>query len=128
MRVVLVLLLASLLGFFGYCALNKLNWFHRHLNWAVIIVTFVMGFIVGFVGGFILTLIDPNIVDEEVQGVSLFILWITQFPVFGWMLVQKGRRLWNLLWLIIPIGWLILLCKKNRSQISGAQTSESQAK
>jgi len=84
---------------------------------------FLIAFIVGFVGSFTLGLIDPNITDEELQGVSLLILWIAQFPVFGWMLAQKNRRLWNLLWLITPVGWLILLCLENRSEQKGLEAT-----
>ena len=41
------------------------------------------------------------------------ILWL--FGIDGWVLRRKGRSLWNLLWLIVPLGWIVFLCLENRS-------------
>ena len=45
------------------------------------------------------------------------IIWIT-----GWYLRKKNRNLWNLIWLLVPLGVIPLLCLRNLShaQISPA--------
>ena len=43
------------------------------------------------------------------------ILWL--FGIDGWVLRRKSRNLWNLLWLIIPFGWIVFLFLENKSSI-----------
>lgn len=83
-----------------------MNWFQRHLNWTVVIIMCATGLVVGFISG----------IFGLTEEVPFLIMWAAQFPVFGWMLIKMKRRLWNLLWLIIPLGWLILLLLENRSE------------
>lgn len=99
----------------------KANWFHRHLNWTFIFalaIFYGLTFGGGFLIGTILILNDPHITDETLNNVgilvSIVIAILFLFPISRWILDQKGRSLWNLLLLIIPIGLIIFLCIGNR--------------
>jgi len=37
-------------------------------------------------------------------------------PAEGWVLSNKDRSLWHLLWAITPFGWIVFLCLKNRTE------------
>ena len=72
-----------------------MNWFKRHLNWTILIV-FVIGLILPFSIGF---------AGMEILSIILFIFQaVILIIACAWVLKQKGRSLWNLLWLLV--GWL----------------------
>ncbi|GAI46660.1 unnamed protein product, partial [marine sediment metagenome] len=48
-------------------------------------------------------------------------LWL--FGIDGWVLKKKNRSLWNLLWLIVPFGWIVFLCLENRTGIISSKFS-----
>lgn len=67
-----------------------MNWFQRHLNW-----TWVLVYLLWFV---------LNASESVVAGLVAAVFWLI---VSGWVIKQKGRRLWWLLlsWLFSPL-WL----------------------
>jgi len=66
-----------------------MNWFRRHLNW-----TYVLSYLLWFVLSS----------GSEVAGLVAAVFWLI---VSGWIIKQKGRRLWWLLlsWFLSPL-WL----------------------
>ena len=103
---------------------NELNWFQRHLNWTMVFswlfappVGLLCGLLVGLALEFsnlvetseylFTTLILPMLVI----GAGL-ITWVT-----GWAIKKKGASLWNLIWLVVPFGFIPLLQLENRSEV-----------
>lgn len=93
-----------------------MNWFKRHLNWTVILAV-VASALVAFVIGLFLVLTDPYITDEALEGWGYLIGLVVVLPVAGWALKKKNRRLWWLLVLFVPFGWIVFLCLGNRSEL-----------
>ena len=95
--------------------LPKKNWFERHLNWTVVIASFIPVLIGNIT---ILTVAYfPNLFSD----VAIFILVTVGFIAYPiiilvvgiWALRQKGRSLWWL-FLVVPFGWLPYACLKNK--------------
>ena len=92
-----------------------MNWFNRHLNWAFLL--FLAGILV------VLFIVDIPVILSNSDNVQ-YILALVNLPVFlasvlaatVWILRGKRRRLWWLLMLLIPYGWIIYLLLENRSQ------------
>ena len=90
------------------------NWFSRHLNW-VAVLSWVALYPLGYITGLLTISISPYMST----GVYYSIVYLTEalwlFGIDGWVLRKKNRSLWNLLWLIIPFGWIVFLCLENRT-------------
>ncbi len=97
-----------------------MNWFRRHLNWTIVLV-WVASFPISYVVGTIIQFINPYISTGTyyVIGYTINGLWL--LGIGGWVLRKKNRSLWNLLWLIIPLGWIVFLLLENRSGISSKE-------
>jgi len=89
---------------------GEMNWFRRHLNW-----TYVLAYLLWFV----LNLYTDESVVAWWLSLVAAILWLV---ISGWVIKQKGRRLWWLLlsWVGSPL-WL--KNKSYRELILGANTS-----
>lgn len=96
----------------------KINWFQRHLNWAIIlgiVGSYLLAFIIAFVLGFLFYEL-PN---DVLEGFGLTIGLLIPIPlisiIVGWVLRQKSRRLWWLLmWWLVPFGWIVVFALENR--------------
>ena len=109
----------------GTQKVDRPNWFKRHLNWTSVlsfIVYYPICFLVGFILGIIIYTSDPYISEEAIEGISYLFTFIIALawlvPIHGWILKQKKRRLWWLLILLVPFGWIVFLCLENRSNRS----------
>ena len=105
-----------------------MNWFKRHLNCTLIITVAgtYLPTMVGFapvespepersIVGSLIQLVNPTISNETLSWFYLPIWLALMLPIAGWVLKQKNRSLWHLLWGIVPFGWIVILCLKNRS-------------
>ena len=90
---------------------EDLNWFQRHLNLTLVIVV---------IGGWLLCYVVAMAMARPLPPV-LFFVWIAvTFGISGWVLQEKGRSLWNLLWFLLNfIGLIVFLCMENKRQASG---------
>lgn len=102
---------------------KDLNWFHRHLNWTAFlswVALYPLIFLAGFVLGLILYSVDPSVSEESVTafgyliGFTVALAWL--LPTNGWILKQKGRSLWHLLWLFVPFGIWVFLSLENKNE------------
>jgi len=93
-----------------------MNWLERHLNW-VAFLSWIALYPLGFITGTLILFIYPYMSTGAYYAIvySVSILWL--FGIDGWVLRRKNRSLWNLLWLIIPIGWIVFLSLENKSSI-----------
>ncbi len=87
-----------------------MNWFQRHLNWAVVLAV-VAGNGISYAFGHSLGAMYPDAPSFS-WGPALFIPFIIILPVVGWALKQKSRSLG---WLFVPGQWIIVLCLQNRN-------------
>jgi hypothetical protein len=108
--------------------IEKTNWLKRHLNWTLI-TTVVGTYLLSMVTsaseeitspgrslvGLLIQLVNPHISNYTLSWWYLPIWLALMLPVEGWVLRQKNRSLWHLLWGITPFGWIVILCLKNRS-------------
>ena len=93
------------------------EWVRRHLNWTLLLYTW-------------LTLLPASVVmgigvatnSEGMLWIYMLLVWCA--IIWGWYLMvwnlrHKGRRLWNLLYLLIPwVGGIVFLCISNRDQLA----------
>ena len=94
-----------------------MNWFRRHLNWTIVLA-WVSSFPVSYVVGTIIQNINPYISTGTYYALGYIINGLWLLGIGGWVLRKKNRSLWNLLWLVIPFGWIVFLGLENRSDIS----------
>lgn len=117
-----------------------MKWFKRHINWTLIVVavgTYLLTMVTSApvetteqgrsVLGLLIQSVNPSISNETLGWFYLPIWLALMLPVAGWVLKQKGRSLWHLLWGIVPLGWIVILCLKNQNimQDKSIQNSES---
>ena len=96
-----------------------LNWFQRHLNWSLVLVTigvFFVGLAVGSLFGY--TTPELSLLSyESIEWITFFIGVIISLAVFIpftiWFLRRKGRSLGWVGMLFVPFGLIVLLCLRN---------------
>lgn len=100
-------------------ALNRPNWFERHLNWTMAIGLFVLVIFL-LIGSFILFMIEPDATEEtlatQTQVIYYALSFFVLFPVAGWVIRKKGRSPWNILWLVPPLGFIVIFLLSNMSK------------
>lgn len=84
-----------------------MNWFERHLNWTVVLGWLAAGIVAS--------------VAFTLEGVTGLVSNVPQmmgvagvFLITSWHLGRKSRSQLNLLWLLCPFGWIVVLCLRNR--------------
>lgn len=84
-------------------------WFEKHPNWTVIIA-WVIAWVVLLIAVYI---VDPN------SYMVWFIVIICLGLVYGslvWNLKVKHRSYFNLLYLLVPLGMIIILCLQEKQK------------
>lgn len=98
-----------------------MNWFQRHLNWTLVLAWTVFNlFAVVYVGGdyagFIVDLYRAGGVGVvQLYALFGFVVVAAYLFVCGWVLKRKSRSLWWLLILVVPFGFIVFLCLKNKT-------------
>ena len=93
------------------------NWFQRHLNWTVMLSA-IVGYGIAFGVTEVLFAIDPYTPDAVFSFATFAIVAAIVLPVGAWVLRQKGRRLWWLFVLFVPIGWIWFLLLDNHGYLT----------
>lgn len=97
-------------------ALNRPSWFEKHLNWTMAIGFFTWA-ILTLVGSIILFMLSPEVTEEtlgfEAQLLGNFTLFLIQFPIARWVIRKKQRNPWNILWLLAPVGFVMIILLSN---------------
>jgi len=97
-------------------ALNRPGWFEQHLNWTMVIGFFVWA-ILTLVGSIVLFMLNPEATEEtlgaEAQMLGYVTLSLIQFPIARWVIRKKARNPWNVLWLLAPIGFVMIILLTN---------------
>ena len=99
-----------------------MNWFGRHLNW-VTVLSWVALYPLGYISGMLILSISPYMSTGVYYSIVYIVAALWLFGIDGWVLRQKSRSLWNLLWLPVPFGWIIFLNLENRSDILHEEAS-----
>lgn len=94
-----------------------MNWFRRHPNW-VAVLSWIALYPLGYITSLLILSISPYMGTGVYYSIVYIIAALWLFGIDGWVLRKKNRSLWNLLWLVIPFGWIVFLCLENRSDIS----------
>ena len=86
-----------------------MNWFKRHLN-GTIILTVCVQYVISFIGLYV----ERNTAAYIYQSIIGWIALALTFPIFAWILSQKGHSAWLLYLNFVPLGWIafIVLGKK----------------
>ena len=90
-----------------------MNWFKRHLNWTYILAILCLAGV-----NLVLVLIMVGAHNYELDWIlyiwtPILLLGLVGIPI--WVIKQKGRSLWNLLWFLLGIGPIVVLCLENRA-------------
>ena len=123
------------------------NWFELHLNWTmgiawiilalVAILFFVLlgiqayAYIYGYYIGYIsedqlYELIGGLVITVYVFLAVLYILLMITIVLESWYLIKKDRSLWWLLMAnLVPFGFIVFICLKNRSRQPAAAVLHS---
>jgi len=97
-----------------------MGWFRRHLT-CVAVLSFVALYPLSFITGTLILSINPYMSTGAYYAIVYIISILWLFGIDGWILRRKDRSLWNLLWLIIPFGWIVFLSLENRSSVSSKE-------
>jgi len=82
-----------------------MNWFKKHLNWTLAITWL----------SFIVLVLPTAVADTPTPYLIMFTTWaVMVVGVSGWVLKQKSRSLWNLLWFLIA-GIVIIFLENKAS-------------
>ena len=72
------------------------------------------------IGTFILISIYQDTTEETLtiwtQIIGYATSFLILFPLAGWVIRKKGRNPWNVLWLVLPFGWVMILLLTNMSK------------
>lgn len=91
------------------------GWTERHLNWAWALV-WLLGPPASYLPASIIGTVHPDLFPViMITASGGLIIWAT-----GWYLQKKNRSLWNLIWLLVPLGVIPLLCLRNLSHTQAA--------
>jgi tetratricopeptide (TPR) repeat protein len=83
------------------------NWFRRHLDWTFLLTVLQLLAIV-FIAGALTTSTTVN----TIRTGAIWTFFIICGPVSCWILNQKGKSMWNIFWVLLPlIGSIIFLVK-----------------
>ena len=93
-----------------------MNWFRRHLNW-VAVLSWVALYPLGYITGALILSISPYMSTGVYYSIVYIVAALWLFGIDGWVLREKDRSLWNLLWPIVPFGWIVFLNLENRSSV-----------
>jgi hypothetical protein len=99
---------------------KETSWFEKHLN-LTLIAAFLLSELVALTIMIILapytdaglppeTLTTPSWLYGSSAG------YLVLFPVAGWVIRKKARNRWNVLWLLMPFGFIMLLLLSNMSK------------
>ena len=93
------------------------NWARRHLNWALVLYSWL-----ALMPYFVVLMIGGSLGSDAIMGIGVAFALPAMF--WGWYLMvwnlkHKGRSLWNILYLLIPwVGGIVFLCVGNRDQLA----------
>ena len=96
------------------------GWFDRHLN-----LTLLAAFLLSEIVAFIIMLIVAPYTDAGLPEDALLTpAWLISsvaayfilFPVAGWVIRKKARNRWNIFWLLMPFGIIMILLLTNMSK------------
>jgi peptidoglycan/LPS O-acetylase OafA/YrhL len=94
-----------------------MNWFQRHLNWTMVLVLAGLSLLITIPG----VLIAFTRYDIHWLAVALIVKVFIPLIVAGviitavWVLRRKKRSLWWLLMILVPLGFIVWLCLKNKN-------------
>ena len=92
-----------------------MNWFRRHLNWTMVLAILAQ-FPIGYIVGSFIQVVNPYVSTGIYYALVYLVTLAWLFVIAGWVLKEKRRSLWNLLWLIVPyVGLIVFLCLENRT-------------
>jgi energy-coupling factor transporter transmembrane protein EcfT len=86
-----------------------MNWLEKHLNWTTFLFTVFIILVLTFI------VVITGDAENAFVNITLFLLFVASFFVYGWVLRQKSRSLWWLLLNWLSIGWIIYMALDNRT-------------
>jgi len=89
----------------------------------VVVFSWIALYPLGYVIGTLILSISPYMSTGVYYSIIYIIAALWLFGIDGWVLKKKNRSLWNLLWLIVPFGWIVFLCLENRTGIISSKLS-----
>ena len=98
--------------------LDERNWFRRHLNWTLVL-TWLICLPVGVVcvNIFRFTILSTLTISgvSIILGIIAFTCGVLIWWATIWVVKQKGRSLLHLFWILLPLGFIAILCLENKS-------------
>ncbi|MBA7589777.1 hypothetical protein ES708_31867 [subsurface metagenome] len=95
----------------------KGNWFQRHLNWTAFL-SWVALYPLSYLIGTLILNVNPYIPTGAYLAILYGVSAVWMFGIGGWVLRQKNRNLFHLLWLVIPFGWIVFLSLGNKADVT----------
>jgi uncharacterized membrane protein len=102
-------------------AMNRPGWFQQHLN-LTLVIGLAAATLLNVAGIVVLMMLEPEATEEtlafQTQIMGYILSFFIMFPLAGWVIRQKGRNPWNVLWLILPFGWVMILLMTNMHKVT----------
>jgi hypothetical protein len=96
------------------------GWFEKHLNLSFALAL-VASVIIVVIASTVIVAVEPEISDESLIGITNLIGYgttlVVQFPVAAWVIRKKARNPWNILWLLLPFGFVMVFLLSNMSGV-----------
>ncbi len=94
-----------------------MNWFKRHLNWTFVLVgTGINIILFGIFMPFLINVEGDSLFYSPIATIYGILYYVAPMILGGWVLKQKGRSLWQLLWWFTGFGGIAILVLENKSE------------
>ena len=91
-----------------------MNWLRSHLNWTIILFIALDAIVV------VTIQLMGYTNDSVLMNITVAVLGIASFFVYGWVLRRKNRRMWWLLLNLTGVGWIVFLALGNKTRYDTA--------
>jgi hypothetical protein len=91
------------------------DWFRRHLSWTAVLC-WIAAYPLGFIVGMLILSVSPYMSTTAYYVIVYLIVALWTFGICAWVLREKNRSYWYLLWLVVPFGWIVFLSLENRAE------------
>ncbi len=96
------------------------SWTEKHLNLSLLIAFMVSEIAAFFIMLTLAPFTDAGYAADEIITpawmISTSAAYVILFPVVSWVVRKKARSPWNVLWLLMPLGIIMILLLSNMSK------------
>ncbi len=108
---------------------KQVSWFEQHLNLTLMLAFFLSEMLATAIMIMVSPFTDAGLPEDAIFTPSWFIssaaAYFILFPVANWVIRKKARNRWNIFWLLMPFGIIMILLLTNMSNPPTDNNSKS---